>query len=37
MGIMAITTSRVAIIPLKVKGSASVDREVVDGMSQLIV
>ena len=29
--------SMVAITPLKVKGAASVDSEVVDGMSQLMV
>ena len=34
---MAITTCTVVIIPLKVKGAASVDSEVVDGMSQLMV
>ena len=34
---MAITTCTVAIILLKVKGAASVDSEVVDGMSQLMV
>ena len=37
MGLMAITTCTVAITPLKVKGAASVDSEVVDGMSQLMV
>ena len=32
MGLMAITTCTVAIILLKVKGAASVDSEVVDGI-----
>jgi len=34
---MAITTCTIAIIPFKVKGAASVDSEVFDGMSQLMV
>ena len=34
---MAITSCTVAIIPLKVKGTASVDSKVVDGMNQLMV
>ena len=34
---MVIISCTVAITPLKVKGAASVDSEVVDGMSQSMV